>query len=361
MFKSLITLCSATIIVLMGLTSFINSSISVDLDNASALNGKATLQVESQLKEAIGLREEITQWWAKLVFTLFNEGKKGVIIGEGGWLFSREEYEWPKSARANIDKNVNTIVEFNQKLAAKDIQLALILVPEKVSIYTEFTDKESAHLAYSLYAEVARQLQGQHVNLVLPDRQLIANKAAQPQFLRTDTHWTPQGANTVAQASADHLAKWVGSVAFETELAPLSPHHGDLYNFIPIETAWLYNHIPPDNLAPPSTFVVTSEDDPFSGDLFGDVPELTTALVGTSYSANPAWNFHGYLQQAMALEILDYSKNGQGPLNPMEAFLSSSELEDGDITLVLWEFPVRYFVQDLSVMFSHSQSVEGIE
>ena len=361
MFKSLITLCSATIIVLMGLTSFINSSVSVEWDSASALNGKATLQVETQLKEAIGLREEITQWWAKLIFTLFNEGKKGVLIGKDGWLFSREEFEWPESAQDNIDDNVSTIAKFSQELAARDIQLAVILVPEKVSIYTEFMNKESAHLTYSLYDQVASQLQEQHVSLVLPHTNLIANKAAQPQFLRTDTHWTPQGANTVAKATAAQLANWVGSVSFETEHEPSSIHHGDLYNFIPIDASWLYNRIPPDNLSLASTFVATSEDDLFSGDLFGAEPELTTALVGTSYSANPAWNFHGYLQQAMALEILDYSKNGQGPLNPMEAFLSSAELQDGDITLVLWEFPVRYFVQDLSVMFSHSQSVEGIE
>ena len=83
-----------------------------------------------------------------------------------------------------------------------------------------------------------------------------------------------------------------------------------------------------------------------SFDLFAEPSPLAMALIGTSYSADARWNFHGYLQQAFSRDIIDFAEVGQGPVKPMLNYLQSDTFQSNEITYVVWEFPVRYFVQD---------------
>ena len=83
--------------------------------------------------------------------------------------------------------------------------------------------------------------------------------------------------------------------------------------------------------------------------LFGEAaPQV--ALVGTSYSANPKWNFIGALKQELGSDLLNYAENGHGPLVPMLRLLQRGPEETADLRLVIWEFPERYLMlpSDLS-------------
>ena len=75
--------------------------------------------------------------------------------------------------------------------------------------------------------------------------------------------------------------------------------------------------------------------------LLGDV-ELPVALVGTSYSANPAWNFAGALRQHLQRDLSNHAEDGQGPIVPMLKYLQSEEFKNSPPQLVIWEFPERY-------------------
>jgi alginate O-acetyltransferase complex protein AlgJ len=68
------------------------------------------------------------------------------------------------------------------------------------------------------------------------------------------------------------------------------------------------------------------------------------ALVGTSYSAQPSWNFHGALQEALGEDVGNYAKEGLGPFAPMFEYLRSKDFAQAPPRLVLWEIPERYLV-----------------
>jgi alginate O-acetyltransferase complex protein AlgJ len=71
------------------------------------------------------------------------------------------------------------------------------------------------------------------------------------------------------------------------------------------------------------------------------------ALVGTSFSAKSDWNFLGFLQNALAAEVLNFSAEGQGPFAPMQTFLASDTFKNTPPKLVIWEIPVRYTSMDM--------------
>lgn len=90
----------------------------------------------------------------------------------------------------------------------------------------------------------------------------------------------------------------------------------------------------PDNLQKRTTRPVDAEGD--AGDaLFAD-KQIPVALVGTSYSANPHWNFLGALQQALRSDVANYAEDGHGPLLPMLKYLQSDAFKNAAPQVVVW-------------------------
>ena len=76
-------------------------------------------------------------------------------------------------------------------------------------------------------------------------------------------------------------------------------------------------------------------------DLFGDA-SIPVTLIGTSYSANPLWNFHGFLQEALNVDILNAASEGEGPFITMKKYLLDKALETSPPKIIIWEIPERY-------------------
>jgi len=95
-------------------------------------------------------------------------------------------------------------------------------------------------------------------------------------------------------------------------------------------------------------------------DLLGDAETPEVALVGTSYSAQPRWNFHGALQEALQQDVGNYAKEGLGPFAPMFEYLKSADFAQAPPRLVVWEIPERYLVthQKLDEYHLPSQAFE---
>ena len=81
-------------------------------------------------------------------------------------------------------------------------------------------------------------------------------------------------------------------------------------------------------------------------DLFADIPEPEVALVGTSYSANPDWNFEGFLKLSLNRDVVNFATEGEGPIVPMLNFLERYLQELPALELVVWEIPERYLGQE---------------
>ncbi|MGE8392735.1 alginate O-acetyltransferase [Pseudomonas sp. BIGb0427] len=311
----------------------------------SALDGKLAKAAETHYDEQFPLKRIGTNLWAALDFKLFNEGRPGVVLGREHWLFSDEEFKPVANSDQYEQENLALIRGVRDTLQQHGVQLVLAIVPAKARLYPEYVGEQTpASLHTDLYNEF--HAQARQAGVFAPDllAPLQEAKARGQVFLRTDTHWTPMGAEVVAQ----HLAAAVARQPllngepqqFVTEQRQSAPYKGDLTNFLPLDPLFSNLLPPPDSLQKRSTRPAEAEGE--SGDaLFAD-SEIPVALIGTSYSANPNWNFLGALQQALRSDVVNYAEDGHGPLLPMLKYLQTDAFKNSAPQVLIWEFPERY-------------------
>ncbi|MFP6849001.1 MAG: alginate O-acetyltransferase [Pseudomonas sp.] len=317
----------------------------------SVIDGGLAKTFESHYDENFPVKTLGTSLWAGLDYLLFNEGRPGVLIGEHDWLFSNEEFKAEVDGPQQVRENLALIKGIRDQLAQHNVQLLMAVVPSKSRLYPEFVgDNTTSQLRQGLYQRFLDELHNAEISA--PDllSTLRKGKANTAMFLRTDTHWTPEGADLAAQQLSNSLTD--GTLDGEpqryiTTPGVAKPYTGDLTRFLPLEPLFGYLLPPPDQLRRNQTQAAEQ----VIGDdaLFGD-SDMPVALVGTSYSANPAWNFAGALRQHLQRDLSNHAEDGQGPLIPMLKYLQSDEFKNAPPQLVIWEFPERYLpmASDLS-------------
>ena len=319
----------------------------------SVLDGKLALAFEKHYDAQFPVKQLGTNLWALADYTLFGEGRQGVVIGQDGWLFSDEEFK-PASKPDQLQDNWRLVNAVRAEFERRGVTLVLALLPAKARLYPEHLDDERPVLTQqSLYPKVLDMMR--QAGLSGPDLlpALQQAKAQEPVFLRTDSHWTPFGAEVAARSLAEHLARqgiWQhGDQTFVTEAVASREHKGDLLSFLPLEPYFADLQPPAERLRPRLTRAAEGQEASAEDELFVDaLPSI--ALVGTSYSANPDWNFAGALKQALGSDLLNYAEEGKGPLVPMLNLLQQGDKELAGLRLVIWEFPERYLMlpSDLS-------------
>jgi alginate O-acetyltransferase complex protein AlgJ len=327
---------------LWSLRSFIGFSTSKE---TTVLNGHWTKAVETHYDEEFPIKRLGTNLWAALDYKVFNEGRPGVILGKDQWLYTDEEFDAVANSEQNEADNLAIIQGVRDTLKKQGTQLVLAIVPAKTRLYPEHVgDTKPATLHTDLYQQFHAQVN--QAGILAPDllTPLQGAKAQGQVFLRTDTHWTPMGAEIVARQLGEVISKQVPLNVepqnFVTEAKSTEPYKGDLTNFLPLDPLFS-NLLPkPDDLQQRSTN--PAQADAESGDaLFAD-NSVAVGLVGTSYSANPNWNFAGALKQALHADVVNYAEDGHGPILPMLKYLQTDAFKSSPPQVLIWEFPERY-------------------
>ena len=174
------------------------------------------------------------------VWNLFREPGEKVVLGSkcdpdykdcakrpGRWLFYRQDVEFlvqpsPLDARsAKLDNPIEAIVKFRDQLKAKGVELLVVIVPGKPSIYPERLSRiplDSGRVKSHGKAilDSLSKLGLYTVDLYTP---LIAAKKYDerfgPLYLDDDTHWTPRGAELAAAVIAGSVLQLQASGAFD--------------------------------------------------------------------------------------------------------------------------------------------------
>ncbi|WP_236206959.1 alginate O-acetyltransferase [Pseudomonas tohonis] len=311
----------------------------------TVLNGKLAHAFEKHYDDQFPIKQIGTNLWALVDFGLFGEGRQGVVIGKDGWLFSDEEFDPVADGSRHLQENLAMIQGVRDELANRGVTLVLAIVPSKSRLYPEYTgDARPTALRQDLYAQFRGA--ARKAGIIAPDLlgTLEQAKSNGQVFLRTDTHWTPLGAEVVANA----LGEAVRSAAplsgdaqeYVTEAVKNEDYKGDLTRFLPLDPMFENLMPAPDKLQKRETRAAVEGE--ASGDsLFAD-STVPVVLVGTSYSANQNWNFAGALRQSLQRDLVNHAEDGHGPILPMLKYLKSDELKDAAPQLVIWEFPERY-------------------
>ncbi|MCK7551375.1 alginate O-acetyltransferase [Marinobacter goseongensis] len=340
------------LVLALGLLSFrplLGYEANTDL---SPVNGELARSLEDHYDDQFPAKDLGTNLWAAINYTLFSEGRKGVVVGQDEWLFSDEEI-YPASREGDVpDRNLKRVQQVADYLLAEGIPLVVLVVPAKARIYSEkLGSTRPEEVMVSLYDTFLRSLTA--AGIPAPDVRPAmeqAQRSGESVFLRTDTHWSPSGADLFAERAAGYIRDRFNGLSwdeqsFSTSIGEPMPHRGDLLNYIPVDPAFTDFGPAPDELIPRTTRV-NRGGQADAGALFGD--DATSAvLVGTSYSANPLWDFAGALRKHLGRDLINVAEEGDGPIVPMIDYLNSSDFRDQPPQLVIWEFPERYLAQPL--------------
>jgi alginate O-acetyltransferase complex protein AlgJ len=313
----------------------------IDRDLTRIAKGKFTEELTAKYNESSPFRNFGIDAFGSLSYFAFHEARSGAQIGSSGVLFSNEEFETSPKTPDRIASAIRHIADVNALLKSRGITLIIAPLPLKADI-------ESRHLGQlrlpselqERYPKVLAALAATGVKTVdLRGRFLLAGQET-PMFLASDTHWTPDGAATAAEALAlaSQPLELPGEKAFDLTNGEPVEHVGDLRKFVRL-LPWLEYFGPRHDRI--SLVNATPRPGSEEAGLFDEVA-VPVVLVGTSYSANPAFGFEAHLKAALQRDVLNLSEEGKGPFVPMQSFLKSAVLKDTPPQLVIWEMPIRY-------------------
>jgi len=304
-------------------------------------NGQLSREFEKSYDEKLFLRELSIEYWADLRYWLFNEGLDGVVIGDEGWLYSKEEFSFPNNTQAVVEQHFNKVLEVKQAMAEVGKKLIILPVPMKLDIYSEHTPYDVKQSSEALYKQFVTLLDNHNISNSPIRNAFLDKNEDQLLFLKKDTHWTPAGAELAASSLATRFPELVGETEYVSHTESNNEVVGDLVNFIKV-SRWVNSSIYDAEIIP---LYETTKSETEDGDsaLFGE-QSISLALVGTSYTAIDDWNFAGFLKQHLKNNLVSVSVKEKGPFVAMEQFLQNDIINDSDVDTVIWEFPVRALI-----------------
>ena len=226
-------------------------------------------------------------------------GNEQVYIGRDGWLFYQPEVGYLTNegflskdflrARARASEvqpdPLKGILHFRDQLAARGIRLLLLPAPVKPMIEPEhlsarYAPNTGAVLQNPSYPAFLKALDAAGVDYLDVSHALAATKqrTERPQFLRTDTHWTPEAMELAAALLAEKLHTMGISADAAIELKRTSQTvagTGDIAAMLKLPaTSTLY---------PPQTVTIQPVSKPGGGDWTPDA-SASVLVLGDSFS-----------------------------------------------------------------------------
>jgi hypothetical protein len=211
------------------------------------------------------------------------------LIGKDDWLFYRGDLEYLLSGDLRQQPNKRdpypAVVDFDQQLKARGIDMLFVVIPTKAEVYPEKLSAEAPPGARPYAAPYCRKLLGElaqaGVGVVdLLPRFIDARGGDEPLYMAQDVHWTNRGVRLAAQVIADavrarpvHSALPLESVAYAARDATCT-RLGDICPMLTDEERIAYR---PAKLA--ARQVVNPD-----GSLYEDDPESPLVMLGDSFT-----------------------------------------------------------------------------
>jgi alginate biosynthesis protein AlgX len=267
--------------------------------------------------------------------TRFMAGNRLTIQGRDDWLFRTEvdldtEFTLDEGVYAGLARMVKA-------LNARGTQVLLMDLPRRGLLTADqlLPADRARYDAKTALVNYRRALQRfRDAGFIVPDYgRLIEQPDGTEYFFRRDGHWTPDGARRTADLIADTvkalpLYAQLRKKTFVTKRMGQQRHPGVLA----IVAAQICggNH--------PAEVVNGYATTPDTSNLLTDDPLPDVALVGTSFSASPAYHFAGFLQQALQADVLNTAIAGGNFDGALTQYLPSETFQESPPKLLIWEF-----------------------
>ncbi len=305
--------------------------------------------------EAANWAAHASRPWVQFAqFEWLGYGGEKALLGRDGWFFYKPGLQdmlananasWPR----RTNDPVAAMVHFRDQLAALGIQLLILPVPNKESVYPDrlaARTGQSRSLLAPRTREVLRQLRTAGVEVVdlfdaFSQARCAGSDSCAPLYLAQDTHWSPAGVALAAKAVSRRLEAlgWVepGWVDYCDKPAPVK-RVGDIVRMLRVPL--IERRIQPEDV--PCMQIVQGN----SGELYKDAADAQVLVIGDSflriYQQDPptAAGFVAHLARELRQPLMALVNDGGG------ATLVRQELRARPVFLknkkvVLWEFVER--------------------
>ncbi len=284
---------------------------------------------------------------------VYKSAGAGAVAGRNGYLFLKSELHFlaqdsfwganAKKASSSKAKNVDplpAIVDFNNQLKKKNIELILLPVPAKAAIYPELLTSVKTGANARVDAACVQfysQLRNKGVKVIDLAPAYIAAKSQGNLYCKTDSHWAPGGMNLAAKAVLNALKgeAWYKSAA-KTNFAVTSKKaviNGDLRTM-------LKNSVPRETLKLSSVSGAVSASSPIL--LMGDSHTLVFHSGGDMLAANAGFAEAVAAVLKMRVDLLGVKGSGATPVRV--SLMRKPDTLKGK-KVVIWCFAAREFTE----------------
>ncbi|WP_083531285.1 alginate O-acetyltransferase [Pararhizobium antarcticum] len=265
---------------------------------------------------------------------------------------------------ARTSETIDTMRDIADALKIKGTELVFVPLPPRGIVQRDKLDTgEPIQARYNSKAAIdefrlyVQQLKKGGLNTVDVLQAITTAHAEEDFFYARDHHWTTKGAQLTAKA--------VGEVVKKLEIYNTLPH----YNFETVQTGTLdYISGMGHEIQSLCGSAIDTEKDAIwsttrnaddATDLFADqaAEVKPAALVGSSFSATPEFNFAGFLSQEVSLDFTNYAENGAEFISSLATLLFSKRFQTEPPPLIVWEAPSYYDVDQ--TMFKASRQILG--
>jgi len=174
-------------------------------------------QLTRYFEDHFAFRERLVRWQATVrLHGLGVSPSASVIKGRDGWLFYADDdamadyAEAPPFTDAELERWRRTLQDTSDWLRAQGIAYVFVIAPDKHVIYHEYMPETIRRTAISRIDQLVSHLR-QHSTVRVVDLRpaLLAAKARERLYHRTDTHWNDRGAFVAYQSIINALTEEV--------------------------------------------------------------------------------------------------------------------------------------------------------
>ena len=180
---------------------------------------------EQELEDASWLGKSVRPWVQYAQFAWFQDGGEKTLLGRDGWLFYRPGVRYATdrttlAEAAAVDQAQQAIVAFRDALAQRDIQLLVVIAPNKETVYPDMLSAQASELETFCNPQTSRLCERLHAagvevvdlsGIFCFHREAIASEKGQDLYLAQDSHWSPAGVEFAARVIAEliEMLEWV--------------------------------------------------------------------------------------------------------------------------------------------------------
>lgn len=182
--------------------------------NHGFLSGKYLRAYEDGMEEENAFAKKMRPFYQTFAWKILKDPGEKAVFADSGFLFYRQDVEFlvrpAPWGSDSLDNPIDAVVDFERELSRRGVELLVVVVPGKPSVYPEMLNPVLYGLSGNgvsslgesfLDSLAARGVQTVNLYPVMRNAK-FQDRSGDFLYLNTDTHWTPRGARVAAETVA---------------------------------------------------------------------------------------------------------------------------------------------------------------